>query len=232
MNAIGIRMVPVIRQWPEHLKASRAGKLMMWGVGWSRRSRRRGRSWRSGYGPNKGQANHARFDLPAFNALYERQRVLPDGARARGAVRRGQAADGRLHAVQGARAPHLDRPVAAVGHRLSPQRVRARVLEVRRRRHGRARAQGASNEPSAAPIAGVCCTAAVAAVVAGWRARLPAPAPAHCRAQGAAAAVQLGRDQLRPGAHLRSVLARRHRPHLRGALRLRPCWRGRSSCGR
>ena len=32
-----------------------------------------------GYGPNKGQANHARFDLPAYNALFERQRVLPDG---------------------------------------------------------------------------------------------------------------------------------------------------------
>ncbi|HVJ59930.1 MAG TPA: bicyclomycin resistance protein, partial [Burkholderiaceae bacterium] len=33
-----------------------------------------------GYGPNKGQANHARFDLPAYNALYARQRQLPDGA--------------------------------------------------------------------------------------------------------------------------------------------------------
>ena len=33
-----------------------------------------------GYGPNKGQANHARFDLPAFNKLYEKQRELPDGA--------------------------------------------------------------------------------------------------------------------------------------------------------
>jgi ABC-type transport system substrate-binding protein len=32
-----------------------------------------------GYGPNKGQANHARFDLAAFNELYERQRMLPDG---------------------------------------------------------------------------------------------------------------------------------------------------------
>jgi ABC-type transport system substrate-binding protein len=31
------------------------------------------------YGPNKGQANHSRFDLPAFNALYERMTVLPDG---------------------------------------------------------------------------------------------------------------------------------------------------------
>jgi ABC-type transport system substrate-binding protein len=78
MKAIGIRMVPLVRQWPEHLKASRSGKLMMWGVGWS--AGPDGEGFLSlGYGPNKGQANHARFDLPAFNALYERQRVLPDG---------------------------------------------------------------------------------------------------------------------------------------------------------
>jgi len=32
------------------------------------------------YGPNKGQSNHARFDLPAYNILFERQSVLPDGA--------------------------------------------------------------------------------------------------------------------------------------------------------
>jgi len=78
MRAIGIRMVPVIRQWPEHLKASRAGKLMMWGVGWS--GGPDGETFLNlGYGPNKGQANHARFDLPAYNAVFERQRVLPDG---------------------------------------------------------------------------------------------------------------------------------------------------------
>ncbi|HYW88207.1 MAG TPA: ABC transporter substrate-binding protein [Chloroflexota bacterium] len=78
MNAIGIRMVPVIKQWPEHLKASRAGKLMMWGVSWSG-----GPDCDAfmvlGYGPNRGQANHARFDLPAYNAIFERQRVLADG---------------------------------------------------------------------------------------------------------------------------------------------------------
>ena len=78
MNAIGVRMVPLIRQWPEHLKASRAGKLMMWGVGWTAGPDGDG-FLALGYGPNKGQANHARFDLPAFNALFERQRVLPDG---------------------------------------------------------------------------------------------------------------------------------------------------------
>jgi ABC-type transport system substrate-binding protein len=78
MNAIGVRMVPLIRQWPEHLKASRAGRLMMWGVSWSGGPDGDG-FLAIGYGPNKGQANHARFDLPAFNALFERQRVLPDG---------------------------------------------------------------------------------------------------------------------------------------------------------
>jgi ABC-type transport system substrate-binding protein len=78
MKALGIRMVPVIRQWPEHLKASRAGKLMMWGLGYS--GGPDGETFLNlGYGPNKGQANHARFDLPAYNTLYERQRVLPDG---------------------------------------------------------------------------------------------------------------------------------------------------------
>ena len=78
MNAIGVHMVAKIAQWPEHLKASRAGKLMMWGVAWSVGPDAEG-FLMLGYGPNKGQANHARFDLPEFNELFERQRVLPDG---------------------------------------------------------------------------------------------------------------------------------------------------------
>jgi ABC-type transport system substrate-binding protein len=78
MNAIGVRMVAKVAQWPENLKASRAGKLAMWGVAWSVGPDAEGFLVLA-YGPNKGQANHARFDLPAFNALFERQRVLPDG---------------------------------------------------------------------------------------------------------------------------------------------------------
>jgi ABC-type transport system substrate-binding protein len=78
MNAIGIRMVAKIAQWPENLKASRAGKLMMWGAGWSTGPDAEGFLVLA-YGPNKGGANHARFDLASFNALFERQRVLPDG---------------------------------------------------------------------------------------------------------------------------------------------------------
>ena len=79
MTALGIRMEFRFAKWPENLKASRAGKLMMWGVGWSAAAPDADTFLALGYGPNRGQANHARFDLPAFNRLYQQQRVLPDG---------------------------------------------------------------------------------------------------------------------------------------------------------
>ncbi|MCA0243901.1 MAG: ABC transporter substrate-binding protein [Proteobacteria bacterium] len=79
MDRLGIRMVFKSAKWPENLKASRGGKLMMWGVGWLAGDPDADTFLALGYGPNKGQANHARFDLPAFNALYERQRATPNG---------------------------------------------------------------------------------------------------------------------------------------------------------
>ena len=79
MDRLGIRMVFKSAKWPENLKASRAGKLMMWGVGWLAGDPDADTFLALGYGPNKGQANHARFDLPAFNALYEKQRATPNG---------------------------------------------------------------------------------------------------------------------------------------------------------
>jgi ABC-type transport system substrate-binding protein len=79
MSAIGIRIEFRVAKWPENLKSSRAGRLMMWGVGWSTTLPDGDTFLALGYGPNKGQANHARFDLPAFNRLYESQKALPDG---------------------------------------------------------------------------------------------------------------------------------------------------------
>jgi ABC-type transport system substrate-binding protein len=79
MDAIGIRIEFRVAKWPENLRASRAGKLMMWGLGWSAAQPDGDTFLGLGYGPNKGQSNHARFDLPAYNLLYERQRSLPDG---------------------------------------------------------------------------------------------------------------------------------------------------------
>ncbi len=79
MTAIGIRIAFDTQKWPENLKASRAGKLMMWGVGWLAGDPDADTFLALGYGPNIGGANHARFNLPAFNALYQKQRQLPDG---------------------------------------------------------------------------------------------------------------------------------------------------------
>jgi ABC-type transport system substrate-binding protein len=79
MTAIGIKMDFKVAKWPENLKSSHAGKLMMWGVGWVASAPDGDTFLALGYGPNKGGANHSRFNLPAFNALYEQQALLPNG---------------------------------------------------------------------------------------------------------------------------------------------------------
>ncbi len=79
MDAINIKIEFKVAKWPENLKASRAGKLMMWGSGWVAGAPDGDTFLALGYGPNKGGANHARFNLPAYNTLYEKQRELPDG---------------------------------------------------------------------------------------------------------------------------------------------------------
>jgi len=79
MDALGVRIEFKIAKWPEQLKSSRAGKLMMWGLSWSATVPDASDLLGLMYGPNKGQSNHARFDLPAYNTLFERQSVLADG---------------------------------------------------------------------------------------------------------------------------------------------------------
>jgi ABC-type transport system substrate-binding protein len=79
MSAVGIRIDFRAAKWPENLKNSRAGKLMVWRVGWTAAQPDGDTFLALGYGPNKGQANHARFDLAEFNRIYARQRTLPDG---------------------------------------------------------------------------------------------------------------------------------------------------------
>ncbi len=79
MRAVGLKMVFKSAKWPENLKASRAGKLMMWGVGWSSTSPDGDTFLGLAYAPNKGGANHARFNLPQFDELYIRQNKMPNG---------------------------------------------------------------------------------------------------------------------------------------------------------
>jgi ABC-type transport system substrate-binding protein len=79
MNAVGIKIVFKSGRWPEHLKAGRSGKLMMWGLASSASSPDGGNSFERAYGPFKGEANLARFQNAEFDKLYQQQIVLPDG---------------------------------------------------------------------------------------------------------------------------------------------------------
>ena len=90
MDALKVRIEFKPAKWPENLKSSRAGKLMMWGVGWSAGAPDGDTFLALGYGPNKGQSNHARFDLPEYNKLYEAQQVLPDGPERRALMDKAQ----------------------------------------------------------------------------------------------------------------------------------------------
>jgi ABC-type transport system substrate-binding protein len=79
MDAVGIKMEFKSSKWPENLKAARAGKLQMWGLGYSASEPDGDGALQLGYGPGKGQSNLSGFDLPEFNKLYVQQQLLPDG---------------------------------------------------------------------------------------------------------------------------------------------------------
>jgi len=79
MAAVGLKMVFKAAKWPENLKAAQAGALMMWGVGSSAAQLDGQGALQRLYGPASGGANISRFKHAAFDRLYERMLVLPDG---------------------------------------------------------------------------------------------------------------------------------------------------------
>jgi ABC-type transport system substrate-binding protein len=79
MTRVGVRIDFRVSAWQENIKASRAGKLMMWGTGWSAAIPDGSYFLDVLYSKNKGQSNHARFGHPEVDALHERQRTMPDG---------------------------------------------------------------------------------------------------------------------------------------------------------
>jgi len=79
MAAIGIRTEFRIAQWPENLKAARAGRFMVWDVN-NQATRPGGETqFEYLYGPSAGNFNLARFRSREFDAIYEQLLVLPDG---------------------------------------------------------------------------------------------------------------------------------------------------------
>ena len=78
LAAVGLRIRFATAQWPENMKAARAGKLQMWSLG-STLGADAQPALAYMYGPSIGSSNLARFKLPAFDAIYRRMLALPDG---------------------------------------------------------------------------------------------------------------------------------------------------------
>jgi oligopeptide transport system substrate-binding protein len=79
MSAVGIRIEFQKQKFPEALKMAVAGQLQMWGLGNTSANDSGLTFLNQLYGPHKGTANLSRFDLPEFNALYEKAKQLPNG---------------------------------------------------------------------------------------------------------------------------------------------------------
>jgi ABC-type transport system substrate-binding protein len=77
MDAIGIRIVIKKDRVPELRKMAREGKIPMRSDGWNADYPDAENFMQLLYG-GSGPDNNARFNLPEFNALYERARTLPD----------------------------------------------------------------------------------------------------------------------------------------------------------
>ena len=79
MAAIGLRIRFEVAQWPVNMKAARAGTLSMWSLGSTATSPDGQGALGYMYGPSIGSENLARFRLPAFDAVYRKLSLLPDG---------------------------------------------------------------------------------------------------------------------------------------------------------
>jgi len=78
MDAIGVRIVFKKDRTPELRKMARQGKIQMRSDGWQADYPDAENFMQVLYGPNIGQANDSRFNLPEFNRLFEQARTLPD----------------------------------------------------------------------------------------------------------------------------------------------------------
>ena len=79
MDTLGVRTRFTIAQWPENLKAARAGKLPMWTVGSLASASDGVQSLARYHSRQIGGQNMARFKLAEMDVIYERLQILPDG---------------------------------------------------------------------------------------------------------------------------------------------------------
>jgi len=79
LDAIGVRLRIKAAQWPEQLKAARAGQLMVWQLGYSAASPDVQDGLQLLYGPAAGGQNLSRFKDARYDEIYRRMQRLPDG---------------------------------------------------------------------------------------------------------------------------------------------------------
>ena len=76
LDDINVKLNVVKGKWPDILKAARQAKIQFWQLGGSASTPDADTWLTSLYGRNK-ESNLAKFDLPAYNKLYEQARVMP-----------------------------------------------------------------------------------------------------------------------------------------------------------
>ncbi len=79
MDALRIKFEFKTAKWPENLKSARAGAYQIWPVGSSAASPDGQPALARFHSKQIGGQNMSRFKLPAFDAIYERMEVMPDG---------------------------------------------------------------------------------------------------------------------------------------------------------
>ena len=79
LNAINIRLKVRAAQFPEQLKAGKAGQLMVWQLGYTAVNPDMQDGLMLLYGPASGGQNLSRFRNKNFDALYDQMQNLPDG---------------------------------------------------------------------------------------------------------------------------------------------------------
>ena len=78
MEEIGLKLTVRKAKWPDLLKESNAGKLMMWQLGSTASAPDASTTLSALYGPNAGfKGNRARFKLAAFDQAFEKAEQMP-----------------------------------------------------------------------------------------------------------------------------------------------------------
>jgi ABC-type transport system substrate-binding protein len=80
LDALNLRSAVRLAQFPDQLKAARAGNYMIWLLGESADTPDPSSTVMMAYGPSAGAENMSRFRLAAYDALYLKQNQIPDGA--------------------------------------------------------------------------------------------------------------------------------------------------------